>query len=133
MIAKSRKFKKGSRQTIFLSTLIGCLVIFTIGFLVFSNLKISQKRAEYKAQIEALQEKIQILKEKNEELKTGISQAGSKEHLEKVALEQLGLKPPGTEVVVITKEKEEEKKVEERKRGFWNPQTWWEWLKSQIE
>ncbi len=62
------------------------------------------------------------------------SYLGSREHLEKIAREQLGMKNPGEEVVVISKEEEDEFSSErsledEEKQTFWNPKYWWEWLK----
>lgn len=131
MIAKAKRFKKSSRppkfrrnlvrvrQTIFFSTLIGCLVLLVIGFLVFSNLKISQKRAELTARIESLKKEIQILEEKNEELQAGISQGSSQTFLEKEARERLGLQKSGEQmVVVLPPEGSEEEKTKEQK-NFW--------------
>ncbi|MDI6591739.1 MAG: septum formation initiator family protein [Patescibacteria group bacterium] len=116
MIQKTKRIKKeNSCQTIF-STLIGCLLVIIIGFLIFSNLKISQKRSELIAQIETLKKEIQILEEKNQRLKEKISQARTESYLEKVAREQLDLKKPGEEVVVIKKEKGKETKEE---KSFW--------------
>lgn len=132
MIANFRKNKKVShRHNIFSLILIGIALLLIIGFLAVTNLKISQRRAKFVARIEALKKEIAILEQKNKELKEGISQAGSQEYLEKVAREQLDLKAPGEEVVVVTKEKKEEKAVEKEK-NFWNPQNWWGWLKSKF-
>lgn len=119
MISRTKRFKKGSSlQTIFFSTLIGMIFLVTIGFLIFSNFKISQKRAELISQIEILTEKIQALKERNQELEAEISQTSEKSYLEKVARNQLGLQQPGEEVVAIIKEKKEEKEIKEEK-SFW--------------
>ncbi len=130
MVAKAKKIKS-SHHTLFFLTLIGCLVLLAIGFLIFSNLKISQRRTELITRIEALKKEIQILEEKNQQLQAEISKAGTKNYLEKVAREQFGLKYPGEEVVVITKEKEEKPEIKEEK-SFWNPQNWWEWIKSRL-
>lgn len=129
MITKVRKIKKGTRgKKLFFPILVAVLVLLVIGFLIKTNLKIKQRRAKLTAQIEVLQEEIQSLEEKNQELKQGISQAGSEEYLERVAREELGLKAPGEEVVVISMEgEEEEKEVEEEKK------TWWEWLKGILK
>lgn len=116
MVTKFKKSKKGSRQTIFFSTLLGILILIVIGFLVVSNWKINQKRTELSSRIEALRKEIQILEEKKQELEAGISQAGKEEYLEEVAREQLGLKKPGEEVVMVlpSEETKEEKPVEEK-------------------
>ena len=61
MISKSRRIRKDSHQTIFFSILIGSLLVAVIGFLIFSNLKISQRRAELTTKIEDFKKEIQIL------------------------------------------------------------------------
>ncbi len=96
-----------------------------IGFLIVTNSKINQRRAQLTTRITNLKEEIEILEQKNQELKENISQAGGKEYLEEVARDRLGLKAPKEEVVVITGEKEEEK--EEVKE---EEETWWEKFKS---
>lgn len=125
MIAKFRKFKKrSSPQNIFFSVLFSVLLLSAVGFLIITNLQINQKRAELISRIKTLEREIQIAEERNEVLKGKISQAGTKDYLEKVAREQLDLKASGEEVVVIAKEKEEKKEVEEEKKS------WWEQIKS---
>lgn len=110
MVTQFKKSKKGeTRQTIFFSIFLGCLILIVIGFLVISNWKINQKRVELRSQIEALRKEIQILEEKKQELEAGISQTKGEEYLEKEAREKLGLKKPGEEVVaILPPEKNEE-------------------------
>lgn len=128
---KNRKLKKtGSKKDMIFSISIVVLFIGLVVFLIFTNLKINKKRARLISRIETLKGEIQILEEKNKQLKENFSQAGTKEHLEKVAREQFGLKDTGEEVVVITKEEEEERAGEEKEeKNFWNPKYWWEWLR----
>jgi len=126
MVAKFKKIKKGSSgQNIFFSVLIGVLFLFLIGFLIFTNLKINRKRVQFISQIESIQKEIQILEQKKAELQEKIAQAGSKDYLEKVAREQLGLKKPGEGVIVITKE-DEEKREEEEEKSLWDWFKFWE-------
>jgi cell division protein FtsB len=102
MIQKIKRIKKReSHQTIFFSIFLGCLILIVVGFLITSNLKINQKRAELNTQIEGLKKEIQALEEKKQELETGISQAKKEEYLEKEAREKLDLKKPGEEVIVV--------------------------------
>jgi len=100
MISKSRRFKKSSHQTIFFSILIGSLLVLVIGFLIFSNLKISQRRADLTARIGDLKKEIQILEKKNQELRAGITQTESESYWEERAREQ-GYKKPGEEQIVV--------------------------------
>jgi len=120
MIQRIRKFKRGdSRQEIIFSVLFISLFFLAIGFLIISNWRINQRRSELISQIRNLQEEIQALEKKNQELKTGISQASSESHLEEVARESFGLKKPGEEVTVILPPPEEEKEVKEEEKGVW--------------
>ena len=116
MVAKAKKIK--SSHTIFFSTLIGILTLLVIGFLIFSNLKISQKRAELTSRIETLKKEIQILEEKNQELRASLTQTESESYWEEKIREQ-GYKKPGEEqVVVLPPEKSQEQEVKEQK-NFW--------------
>jgi len=120
MIQRIRKFKRGdSRQEIIFSALFISLFFLAIGFLIISNWRINQRRSELISQIRNLQEEIQVLEKKNQELKAGISQASSESHLEEVARESFGLKKPGEEVTVILPPPEEEKEVKEEEKGVW--------------
>jgi len=127
MISKSRRFRKDPRQTIF-SILTGFLLVLATGFLIFSNLKISQRRSELTAKIEDLKKEIQILEEKNQELRAGITKTYSESYWEEKIREQ-GYKKPGEEQIVVLPPEEVEK---EEEKTFWNPQNWWEWIKSKL-
>jgi len=117
MIPKKRK-KKKSLVDFFFSILLGFFVLAIVGLLVFSNLKIKERRKELTSQTEALKEEIQKLEERNAQLKSGISQSLSPDFLEKEARERLGLKKPGEEVVVVKKvETEEELKETTKETG----------------
>ncbi len=120
MIQRIRKFKKGrSRQTILFSVFLILLFFLAIGFLIISNWRINQRRSGLTSQVRNLQEEIQVLEKKNQELKAGISQTSSQSYLEEVARESLGLKKPGEEVVVVLPPPEEEKEVkEEEEKGI---------------
>lgn len=134
MLSKFKKNKKASFfRDLFFPVFIVIFILLIAGFLIITNWKINKKRAVFTARIESLRKEIQILEEKNKELKEEISQSGSEEYLEKVAREQLGLKAPGEEVIVINKEeKEEQPEIKQNEKNFWNPKSWWEWLKSKF-
>lgn len=130
MISKSRRFKKSSYQTMFFSILIGSLLVLVIGFLIFSNLKISQRRADLTARIGDLKKEIQILEKKNQELRAGITQTESESYWEGRIREQ-GYKKPGEEQVVVLASEEGE--VGEKEENIsWNPRSWLEWIKSKV-
>ncbi len=101
MIAKNRKIKKDKRfQSIFFSVLIGVFLSAVIGFFIVSNLRISQKRGELVEKTEELKKEVQLLEERNEQLKSGITQTESDAYWEAKLREQ-GYKKPGEEAVVV--------------------------------
>ena len=107
--------KEGPYQTIFFSILIGIITFGLIGFLVISNWKITQKRAELQNKIESLKEEIQILEEKNQQLRAGILETTKESYWEE-KIRQEGYKRPGEEqVVVLPPEKSQEAEVKEQK------------------
>ncbi|MFH1656575.1 MAG: septum formation initiator family protein [Candidatus Nealsonbacteria bacterium] len=136
MIPKIEKNKKDkSYKEIIFWVVIVIVAITLISILVSGNIRMKNKREEYNSQIELLKKQIEETERKTKELEKGVSQAGSKEQLEKIAREQLGLKAPGEEVVVISKEEDEQENFsvkkeedEQENQSFLNPRTWWEWI-----
>ena len=131
MISKSKYFKKRRFfQSSFSLTLFTILILLVTAFFIFSNVKVSKRRAELRVQIQALEKEIQDLEKKNQELKTRIFQSEDLEYLEEVARTQLGLQKRGEQqVVVLPPEKEIE---EEKEESLWNPRFWWEWLRAET-
>lgn len=128
MITKYKNFKKSSHPYYYYTILV--LLLVGISFLIFSNLRIRQKRAELTTEIKSLEKEIQVLEKKNQDLKTKISQSHSPEYLEKVARTRLDLQKQGEhQVVVLPPEKETEKTKE---KSFWNPKEWLEWIKNKV-
>jgi len=124
MIAKFRKNKKSFSAKSFLVSLF--LIIFCLALIVFlsiTNWKINQRRSELRTMLDQLKAQVQALEEKNKQLKENISYVQSQDYLEQVAREQLDMKKPGEEVVVIQKEEQESKETKEKK-------TWWDIIKS---
>lgn len=112
MITKTKYFKRdSSRRQIFFYSVLGILWVAVMVFLIFTNLKISQKKKELSSQLSSLEKEIQILEEKNQQLKTEVSKQETESFLETEARERLGLKKPGEEVVVVLPPKENKEGV----------------------
>ena len=129
MIVKfKRKGKESFWQTIFFSTLIGILVLTVIGFLVYENFKVNQRRSKLISRIETLGIEIQELENKKEFFKSGISQVEMEEYVERIAREELNLQKKGEKVVgfILPEEEIKEKTAE----SFWKK--WWEWVKNRV-
>ena len=119
MIAKKRKLEKGGAlQTVLYSVLIGAFLLLVVGFLVISNFKINQRRGELISQIDDLNKEVQILEQRNENLKAGIVQTETDVYWEEKLREQ-GYKKPGEEqVVVLPPENDEATSTVEEKNIF---------------
>ncbi|MFH1656882.1 MAG: septum formation initiator family protein [bacterium] len=118
MVAKLPKNAKRSFQAIFVLFFIGLLTTAILFFLLVSNSKLNQRKADLNSQIEFLAKEKQSLEKENQELKAGISQISQDSYLEKKAREQFNLKKPGEEVVAFIKDESEEDK-KEIKENFW--------------
>jgi len=118
MIAKTKRIEKGFGKNIFSSVLIIISILAVVGFLIFSNLRISQRRAELRSQVEAIEKKIQLLEEKNQELRAGIIKTQSESYWEEKIREQ-GYKKPGEEQVVVLPPEESKEKETKAEKSFW--------------
>ncbi len=135
MVSKFKKNRKSSVREIIFPIFVTILFVLGIAFLVFSNLKINQRRQSLLSQIAKLEEEIKVQEQKNVELKAGVSQIQDQNYLEQEAREKLNLKKPGEEVISIQQIEPEivktEQKEEENKNS-WNPRNWWEWIKNKL-
>ncbi len=131
MVTRIKKFKKSkslssftrkkdtSSRAIFFPIILGLMILATISFLIFSNLKINKKRVELNVRIENLKKGIKVLEREKQDLSAKIFQVGTEDYLEKEARERFNLKKPGEEVVVILSPEEgQEEKLGEQK-SFW--------------
>ena len=119
MIAKNRKNGKKIKSIfankIFIGFFSFCAILI-IGFLVFSNYKIYQKRAEMKSVIQELEEQIKEKELRKQELLLQIEQSYEVDDLERKIREQ-GYKKENEKVIVIKKQ-ENEKQVIEQEQSF---------------
>jgi cell division protein FtsB len=117
MVADFKK-KKNFAHSVLPQTILGILVVAAIVFLVYSNIKISEKRARLTEQLQSLKEQVQELEERKRELQAGVSYQGSEEYLEEVARERLNLKAEGEEVVAFLTQENENKEDQEESKGI---------------
>ncbi len=119
MIAKKKKNRNESIQTIFFSVLLGTLLFTVVGYLVVSNFKINARRSELNAQLQKLQAELNDLEAKKAQLQAQVSESTSTNdaYLEKEARETFNLKKPGEEVLTILPAENNENLPKEE--GFW--------------
>ncbi len=118
MIAESKKKKKEKNHSLYFSIILGVLVIVIIGFLVFSNIKMSQKKAALTERYEFLQEQLRLLEQKKKDLEAGISYQETEEYLEEIAKDKLNLRYEGEQVVSVVKNEDNEDRTKEED-NFW--------------
>ena len=117
MIKKKYKRKKSS-LSLFSSLAFGSLLFIIIAFLIISNWRINKRRDELIDRAVQLQQEIQVLYERNQELKAGISETLQSDYAEKVLREKGLYKKKGEKMVVILPP-EEEKENKEEEKGIW--------------
>ena len=131
MVAQISKYRKKKEDrlhgllptVIFLAILVGGL-----GFLLFYNVKIGQKKAELEKKAQDLQQRIGELSQRKAELESGLAEVNTTEFQEKILREKGLYKKPGEEVVTILPQEEEKTIQEEQEeKVWWNP---WSWFKS---
>lgn len=111
MLAKTKKQrKKKPKEDMVFQTVFLVLTISFIGYLSYSNFKISRKRGELTKKIEALREEIGILEGEKEYFESGISQTEKDSYWEERARDQGYVREGENPVVIIPSEevKEEE-------------------------
>ncbi len=119
MLAQFRKIERPNKSK-FLNIFGFGFFIIIIGFLVVSNIKLSERRDQIGLQTQILKNEIQILEQEKEKLQAQVSQTKLESYLEKEARERFNLKKPGEQVVTFVKEKSEQKQETEQEKGFWD-------------
>jgi len=123
MIKKKHKRKKAFRN-IFISLLLGSLLFIIVIFLIISNWKINQRRTELNQRILKVQQEIQVLEERNRQLKAGIAQTLESDYAEEVLREKGLYKKKGEKMIVILPLEEEGEKEKEEKNLWQKIQEW---------
>jgi cell division protein FtsB len=82
-------------------TIFGFWFIF---FLLYSNIKMFQKRTELDKNLETLDSTIESLTKEKDSLSFSLGETDSSDYLERVAREDLGMQKPGEQVVIIKKD-----------------------------
>lgn len=137
MVANINEKTTTSKKELVISIFFALLFIGLVGTLIGANLRINARRDEMIKRIDQLKTDIKTLEDKNKQLNNNLNQASASDRLEKVAREQLGLKKPGEEVVVInnpntttenTAGATPQTPTPAPKKSIWNPLNWWSLL-----
>lgn len=130
MWQRKRKNEERGEDRVFQAVIL-LLILSLFGFLLFSSVKIEQKKAKLNQQLEGLKKEVQLLEEKKAKLETGISQTQKESYWEEKIREQ-GYKKPGENPVVVLQNKAEENSQTKLPKNLLNPLYWLEWLKEKL-
>jgi cell division protein FtsB len=124
-ISKLRKKKREKFQNMAVAVFLVLVVVIFVGFLVFHNIRIYQKRAELSKQTQILQERIEESQARNQEVQEGIQERQTQEYQERILREQGLYQKEGEEVfTVVRPEIQEQQEVVQEKKIWWDPRTW---------
>ena len=130
MLAKSSKFSKRKNQVFEGAVITGVFVVVfvgVIGFFIFQNVKIGQKRSDLEGKLQELQAQALELSSQKKVLEENIAGTQTNEYQEKVLREQGLYKKKGEQVVTVLPPEATAESVpvkEEEKRAWWNPFRW---------
>jgi len=130
MVTKFSKFSKRKKSIIentVAAVVFGFIFFGIVGFFLYQNITIGQKRADLENQLAALQTKAIELSAQQEELQEGVANTQTEEYQEKLLREQGLYKKEGEQVVTVLPPEEssnQSAEQNERERRWWNPFTW---------
>lgn len=115
---------------------LGAVLLLVIcGLLIIFDLRINNERNKFTLQVQNLKDKVEDIKNKNEELEKGIDNTDNNDYIEKIAREELDLQKPSEKVVsFIQSENENPNGDNEKKSPLEVWQSWiggtWQWFKN---
>lgn len=124
MITKNSYFRKkasASSQNVFVGLIFGVIFIGVIGFLVFQNLAIYQKRSELEKRAEQLKAQIKDLENQNTQMQAIVQTSQGQEYQEKVLREQGLYKKQGEQVITVLPPETQP----QAKPALQNKNPWW--------
>ncbi|MCU0653365.1 MAG: septum formation initiator family protein [Candidatus Pacebacteria bacterium] len=112
--------KKNTWRSKLVSAALGLAALAIIAFLAVCNWRIYNNRHEMEAQIEKLQEQVQVLEERRATLQAGLNAAQGDSFQEEKMREQ-GYKRPGEEVIAVLQDSQANATKQEGQNGdnFW--------------
>jgi len=118
-----------------MSVCLAILLLAVVGVLGFTNYQIGQRRQKLLAQVSALQAQVKDAQQKSKDLNVKISQPGNTDYVEKVAREQMGLKAPGEQEVVIYNDQNNPTTTSNLQSASGQSQkiSWWDNFKSWLK
>lgn len=132
---KAKKWKRGisidKKRLIIFLWMMFCVLF--VGYLLFCNIRIFQKREDLSKNLAELDNNIESLTKDKETLSFDLGQTYSPEYIEKVAREDLGMQKSGEQVVVIKKNDSAADSQDNTGNDIWNDVVnWFNSVKNQF-
>ena len=118
MVAKYRKNKRAELKNLIFPVLFGAMILLLIGFLVNANLKLSERKKEFRTEAAILGKELKELRSEKDLLEKQVSQSVHEDYLEKIARETRNLMKEGEKAVVIIPPSEEDQEEEQKDKSF---------------
>ncbi len=123
MITKNSYFRKragSSSQNVIVGLVFTFIFVGVIGFLVFQNIAIYQKRSALEKKAEQLRAQIKELENQNTQIQATIQIDQGQQYQEKVLREQGLYKKPGEQVItVLPQASQQQVQTKENKKPWW--------------
>ncbi len=100
----TRKKRRNKTRYYLIVSLLSLIAI----ILVFVNVNLWRERGEAEERLESIKEDLQLAEDRKEEFKEEIEKRKTEEEIERIAREQLLLRREGENVIVISREEDEE-------------------------
>jgi cell division protein DivIC len=134
MIADFKKKQKHDPAKQLLLLLGALVLLVAFFFLVIDSVRLYQKRIELALQVQNLQNKINDIKRKNDDLRRGATRGEDDAYIEKVAREELDLQQPGEKVFSFIVPEVKKPEVREVKPTMLQRiPGWWQWVKDKFK
>ena len=96
---KKQKSEPSVEQVTF--QIVGILLLVIVVVLIFSDIKMYQRKKELVAEINSYEKQIAQIKSDSNNLKNDIANQNNSDYIEKIAYEQLGEQKPGEQEVIF--------------------------------
>jgi len=133
MIADFKKKQKHDPAKQLLLLLGALVLLVAFFFLMIDSIQLYKKRVELALQVKNLQNKIDDIKNKNEDLRRDMTKGEDDVYIEKVAREELDLQQPGEKVFSFIVPEVKKPEVREVKPTMLQRiPGWWQWIKDKF-
>ncbi|HOC53752.1 MAG TPA: septum formation initiator family protein [Candidatus Pacearchaeota archaeon] len=117
MIAKKNK-KVKTLIAEFKRRVIFGILLFSVIFLLYTNIKIMEERKRAEKELEKIEAQIETKEKEKDRYNFELGKSDTEEYLEEIAREELGLQKEGEQIIIIKKQGDTESTEQIENRSF---------------